>query len=195
MFTTRRLPRPSLNGSTPLRLARPAAARRPTHHALQGGSLERRVSLVLGGAIAGWGLLALAFVGRLNLAPTTIAAAAFILALLAGTLVYAIRLGARADFALATAGSGRATMRRGLDHLHFVAALCQLLGLIGTVAGFLIVLTGGFANVNTADQASVQHLLSRVAEGSATALVSTFTGVVASVLISLVAHMLAPAAE
>ena len=47
----------------------------------------------------------------------------------------------------------------------------------------------------TADQSSIQHLLSRVAEGSATALVSTFTGVVASVLISLVAHMLAPAAE
>jgi hypothetical protein len=190
MFSTRRLPRPSLNGSATLRLARPPAAAAPRR-----ASLERRVALVLGAAVAGWALLAFSFVGRLNLAPVTLAAAAGILALLVGTLLYAVRLGARADLGVAVIPGVRADIRRGLEHLHFVAALCQLLGLIGTVAGFLIVLTGGFANVNTADQASVQHLLSRVAEGSATALVSTFTGVVASVLISLAAHMLAPAAE
>ena len=56
-------------------------------------------------------------------------------------------------------------------------------------------LTGGFATVDPSNQASVQGLLTRVSHGSATALVSTFTGVVASVLISLVAHMLALSAE
>lgn len=187
MFTVRRFPRPSPNGA-PLHLARPHAA------PVAPGSFERRVALVLGGAVAGWALLALSFVGRLHLAPVTLAAASAILALLVGTLMYGVRLGARADHGVIVTARG-GEMRRGLDHLHFIAALCQLLGLIGTVAGFLIVLTGGFSNVNTANQASVQHLLSRVAEGSATALVSTFTGVVASVLISLVAHMLAPAAE
>ena len=111
---------------------------------------------------------------------------------LAGTLLYAARLAAHADRYGAAATQ---EVRRGLEHLYFTSALCQLLGLIGTVAGFLLVLTGGFATVDAADQASLQHLLSRVAEGSATALVSTFTGVVASVLISLAAHLLAPAAE
>src|SRR3954471_535234 len=194
MFTTRRLPRPSLTGAASLRLARPGALQ-PVATGPTRVSLERRVSLVLGGAVGGWALLMLAFVTRLNLAPVTLAAAGAILALLVATLLYAVRLGARADHGVGIVPGGRAAIRRGLDHLHFVAGLCQLLGLIGTVAGFLIVLTGGFANVDTDDQASVQHLLSRVAEGSATALVSTFTGVVASVLISLVAHMLAPAAE
>jgi hypothetical protein len=158
------------------------------------GSLERRVALVLGGAVAGWSLLAVSFVGRLHLAPVTLGAAGTILTLLAATLVYAMRLGARADRVSRVPDEGNPEVRRGLEHLHFVSGLCQLLGLIGTVGGFLLVLTGGFGTVDAADQASVQHLLSRVAEGSATALVSTFTGVVASVLISLVAHVLAPAA-
>jgi len=59
------------------------------------GSLERRLTLVLGGALAGWSLLAFSFAGRLDLAPVTLMAAAAILALLAATLLYAVR--ARVD--------------------------------------------------------------------------------------------------
>ena len=159
-------------------------------------SYERRICLVLGGAIAGWTLLAFSFVGRLHLAAATVGAASAILVLLAGTLLYGMRLGAVADRAAVDHDAeAKHRLRRGLDHLHFTAALCQLLGLIGTVAGFLIVLTGGFETVDPSNQASVQGLLTRVSHGSATALVSTFTGVVASVLISLVAHVLAPSAE
>jgi hypothetical protein len=162
---------------------------------VRGGPLARRVTLVLGGAIAGWLLLAITFVDRLNLAPVTIGAASAILVLLGGTLLYAVRLGALADRGEQGRPSDTQELRRGIEHLQFVASLCQLLGLIGTVAGFLLVLTGGFATLDASNQSAVQHLLSRVSEGSATALVSTFTGVVASVLISLVAHMLAPATD
>lgn len=137
----------------------------------------RGVALICSASLAGWLLLAFAFMPRLQLAATTKLAAGVILAVQAGSLLYALRLAQR-------------NHARGLAHLAWLASLCQILGLVGTVAGFLIVLTGGFAHLQASDPASVQHLLSRVAEGSATALVATLTGVVASVAISLAHHIL-----
>ena len=136
-----------------------------------------RTVALIGSASAGvWLLLALTVVPRLHLETVTLAAAAAIITVQAGTLAYALVL-------------ARAPHKRGRDHLHWLAQLAQILGLLGTVAGFMLEMRA-LGGLTTTDPAQVLVLIAQLAKGLSTAMVSTFCGVLASVAISLALHVL-----
>jgi hypothetical protein len=104
-----------------------------------------------------------------------------ILAVLAGASGYAGLLAWRSDDGDSPAG--------GLRHLWFAAGVCQLLGLLGTVAGFYAMFNkGASAPGGTADASS--DLASRVTHGAGVALSATFIGILASIVILLEHHVL-----
>jgi hypothetical protein len=65
----------------------------------------------------------------------------------------------------------------------FLAETCLALGMIGTVAGFLIMLISAFADINIGDTESMQAVLASMALGMGTALYTTLVGLVSSLFI------------
>ena len=65
----------------------------------------------------------------------------------------------------------------------YLAETCLALGMIGTVAGFLLMLGAAFGNINVGDTASLQQALSDMAVGMSTALYTTLVGLVASLFL------------
>jgi MotA/TolQ/ExbB proton channel family protein len=120
---------------------------------------------------------ALAYGGQLHGA--SLAMVPLILAVLAGSSGYAGLLAWRTDDGVSTTG--------GLRHLWFAAGVCQLLGLLGTVAGFYAM----FNNGGTSASAGVSSdLATRVTHGAGIALSATFIGILASIVILLEHHVL-----
>jgi hypothetical protein len=103
-----------------------------------------------------------------------------ILAVLAGASGYDGLLAWRTDDGASPIG--------GLRHLWFAAGVCQLLGLLGTVAGFYAMFNHGGAAAATADASS--DLAARVTHGAGVALSATFIGILASIVILLEHHVL-----
>jgi hypothetical protein len=103
-----------------------------------------------------------------------------ILAVLAGSSGYAGLLAWRSDDGASTTG--------GLRHLWFAAGVCQLLGLLGTVAGFYAMFNNGGTVSATASASS--DLATRVTHGAGVALSATFIGILASIVILLEHHVL-----
>jgi hypothetical protein len=103
-----------------------------------------------------------------------------ILAVLAGTSGYAGLLAWRTDDGDSPSG--------GLRHLWFAAGVCQLLGLLGTVAGFYAMFNHGGAAAPRATASS--DLATRVTHGAGVALSATFIGILASIVILLEHHVL-----
>ena len=75
----------------------------------------------------------------------------------------------------------------GLRHLWFAAGVCQLLGLLGTVAGFYAMFNDGGGNAGAAPGSD---LAARVTHGASVALSATFVGILASLVILLEHHVL-----
>lgn len=65
----------------------------------------------------------------------------------------------------------------------FLAETCLALGMIGTVAGFLIMMISAFTDINIGDTASMQTALASMALGMGTALYTTLVGLVSSLFI------------
>jgi biopolymer transport protein ExbB/TolQ len=77
-------------------------------------------------------------------------------------------------------------VKDGLRHLWFSAGVCQLLGLLGTVAGFYAMFNDGTANAATGSS----DLATRVTHGAGVALSATFVGILSSLVILLEHHVL-----
>ena len=67
----------------------------------------------------------------------------------------------------------------------FSSEICLTLGLIGTVSGFILMLSGAFSDLNLADPSSVQKSLSNMSLGMSTALYTTLVGLICSTLLKL----------
>jgi hypothetical protein len=120
----------------------------------------------------------LAYGGQLHGA--SLAMVPLILAVLAGSSGYAGLLAWRSDDGASTTG--------GLRQLWFAAGVCQLLGLLGTVAGFYAMFNNGGTASATASASS--DLATRVTHGAGVALSATFIGILASIVILLEHHVL-----
>jgi hypothetical protein len=129
-------------------------------------------SIVLTLLIAG----GLAYGGRLHSASLVVVP--LILAVLAATSAYAGLLAWRCD-------RGE-SVSDGIRHLWFSAGACQLLGLLGTVAGFYAMFqnSGGTAAPGSTD------LATRVTHGAGIALSATFVGILSSLVILVEHHVL-----
>ena len=68
------------------------------------------------------------------------------------------------------------------NYVWFASETMVTLGLIGTVAGFLLMLNSAFDNLDVSNVENVQKVISNMALGMSTALCTTLAGLVGSVL-------------
>lgn len=125
-------------------------------------------------------LVAAAIAYGTRLHGASLAMVPLILAVLAGASGYAGLLAWRADSGDSPKG--------GLRHLWFAAGVCQLLGLLGTVAGFYTMFNEHASGTTVASATS--DLASRVTHGAGVALSATFIGILASIVILVEHHVL-----
>ena len=144
-------------------------------------------------AVLLFGALALNFVHRASGAPLVVASAT--LAVAAAMSVYAGVLSWRADAVLErrqrTGPDGRdiaATLVHKAKHVGFAERTCQILGLVGAGVGFYIISQSG-------DAASASAAAEDIVDGLGQGLLATMTGVLASLVLSLEAHVLVHALE
>jgi len=74
---------------------------------------------------------------------------------------------------------------QNIDVGWFVAETCLALGMIGTVTGFLLMLSGAFADIDLANTATIQTALSKMALGMSTALYTTLVGLICSLTLKV----------
>jgi ABC-type Fe3+ transport system permease subunit len=65
----------------------------------------------------------------------------------------------------------------------FLSETCLAIGMIGTVAGFLLMLGSAFSGIDVADTATLQSALTSMATGMSTALYTTLVGLVCGLYI------------
>ena len=75
-----------------------------------------------------------------------------------------------------------------IEHLievgWFTSDLCLSIGMMGTVIGFIMMLSG-FANVGVSNMTTVQDLIKGLGTGMSTALYTTLTGLICSALLKI----------
>ena len=72
-----------------------------------------------------------------------------------------------------------------IDVGWFVAESCLALGMVGTVTGFLYMLGTAFENIDITNAQTLQDALASMAKGMSTALYTTLTGLIASLIIKV----------
>ena len=72
-----------------------------------------------------------------------------------------------------------------IDVGWFVAESCLALGMVGTVTGFLYMLGTAFENIDITNATTLQDALASMARGMSTALYTTLTGLIASLIIKI----------
>ncbi len=72
-----------------------------------------------------------------------------------------------------------------IDVGWFVAESCLALGMVGTVTGFLYMLGTTFENIDVSNTQTLQDALASMARGMSTALYTTLTGLIASLIIKI----------
>ena len=72
-----------------------------------------------------------------------------------------------------------------IDVGWFVAESCLALGMVGTVTGFLYMLGTAFENIDVTNATTLQDALASMARGMSTALYTTLTGLIASLIIKI----------
>ena len=72
-----------------------------------------------------------------------------------------------------------------IDVGWFIAESCLALGMVGTVTGFLYMLGTAFENIDITDATTLQDALASMAKGMSTALYTTLTGLIASIIIKV----------
>lgn len=74
---------------------------------------------------------------------------------------------------------------QNIDIGWFISEACLALGMIGTVTGFLLMLSGAFADIDLANTTTIQIALSKMALGMSTALYTTLTGLICSLTLKV----------
>ena len=72
----------------------------------------------------------------------------------------------------------------------FIADAVMSIGMVGTLLGFLIVLTSAFENVDTSDTQAMQDVIGQLASGMGTALLTSLMGLISSVILKFQLVML-----
>jgi len=75
--------------------------------------------------------------------------------------------------------------RQNMDVGWFIAEACLALGMIGTVTGFLLMLSGAFADIDLANTSTIQKSLTQMALGMSTALYTTLIGLICSLALKI----------
>ena len=81
--------------------------------------------------------------------------------------------------------SGRAEAINEFSSGWFIAESCLVLGLIGTVTGFILMLGTAFTELDVTNITSVQNALIKMSLGMSTALYTTLVGLISSLVIKI----------
>ena len=73
--------------------------------------------------------------------------------------------------------------RLNLEPVWFFSEACITVGMIGTVAGFLLMLGTAFLDINVEETETLQRAIGQLAVGMSTALTTTLLGLICSLLI------------
>jgi hypothetical protein len=79
---------------------------------------------------------------------------------------------------------------RNTDFLWFSSDVVMSIGMVGTLIGFLLVLTTTFTNVDTTSAAAMKAVIGTLASGMGIALMTTLAGLVSSIIIKFQLVML-----
>lgn len=71
------------------------------------------------------------------------------------------------------------------DTPWFVAESCMTVGMIGTVIGFMLMLGSSFAEIDPSNIDSMRKVITDMASGMSTALLTTLTGLIASLFLKI----------
>ena len=71
------------------------------------------------------------------------------------------------------------------DAPWFIAESCMTVGMIGTVIGFMLMLGSSFVNIDPSDIESMKQVIVDMASGMSTALLTTLTGLIASLFLKI----------
>lgn len=71
------------------------------------------------------------------------------------------------------------------EYTWFIAESAMTIGMIGTVIGFMLMLGSSFANIDPGDVNSMRNVISDMAVGMSTALLTTLTGLVVSLALKV----------
>lgn len=77
-----------------------------------------------------------------------------------------------------------------LGMIWFISDAVMSIGMIGTLVGFIIVLTTTFTEIDTTSAQAMKEVISKLAQGMGIALLTTLTGLVTSVILKLQLVML-----
>tara|TARA_B100000408_G_C10221979_1_gene191465 strand:- start:149 stop:616 length:468 start_codon:yes stop_codon:yes gene_type:complete len=95
-------------------------------------------------------------------------------------------------FVCSTVWIGNKTYSVAVNHEYessevgwFIAETCLALGMVGTITGFLLMLSTTFSNIDVSDVATLQRALADMALGMSTALYTTLIGLISSILIKI----------
>ena len=67
----------------------------------------------------------------------------------------------------------------------FISDFVLTIGMIGTVSGFLLMLTGAFAGVDLNDEVAMKNVLEKMSKGMSTALYTTLFGLICGALLKI----------
>ena len=67
----------------------------------------------------------------------------------------------------------------------FISDFVLTIGMIGTVSGFLLMLTGAFAGVDLTDEVAMKNVLEKMSQGMSTALYTTLFGLICGSLLKI----------
>lgn len=82
------------------------------------------------------------------------------------------------------------TSKSALDMQWFVADAVMSLGMVGTLLGFLMVLTSTFQDVDTSSTEAMKEVIGQLASGMGTALLTSLAGLISSILLKMQLVML-----
>ena len=82
-------------------------------------------------------------------------------------------------------GYGSYNQKTTYDTSWFIAESCMTVGMIGTVIGFMLMLGSSFVNIDPSNIESMKQVITEMAAGMSTALLTTLTGLVASLFLKI----------
>ena len=85
----------------------------------------------------------------------------------------------------AVIGYSSYTSKTNYDTPWFVAESCMTVGMIGTVIGFILMLGSSFADLDPSNIESMREVITDMAAGMSTALLTTLTGLIASLFLKV----------
>lgn len=67
----------------------------------------------------------------------------------------------------------------------FSAEICMSIGMVGTIIGFILMLSGSLGNIDPSNVESMKRVIADMAAGMSTALVTTLAGLISNILLKI----------